>query len=34
VPADSVVIADLPAPPAGARIGRVDVVIRLERDGD
>lgn len=34
VPADSVVIAGLPDAPDGARIGRVDVVIRLEkRDG-
>lgn len=30
VPADAVVIEALPAPPPGARIGRVDVVIRLE----
>lgn len=32
VPVGSVVIADLPAAPSGARIGRVDVVIRLEED--
>ena len=32
VPADSVAIAALPNAPAGARIGRVDVVIRLEKD--
>ncbi len=31
VPADSVVIAQLPEAPAGARIGRVDVVIRLTK---
>ncbi len=33
VPSGSVVIADLPDAPTGARIGRVDVVIRLEEDG-
>jgi len=32
VPPDSVVIGQLPPPPKGARIGRVDVVIRLEKD--
>lgn len=31
VPADSVVISGLPEAPEGARIGRVDVVIRLEK---
>ena len=32
VPSESVAIAALPEAPAGARIGRVDVVIRLEKD--
>jgi Fur family transcriptional regulator, iron response regulator len=33
IPEDAVVIAALPAAPEGARIGRVEVVIRLEKAG-
>ena len=32
IPAESVDIAAIPEAPAGARIGRIDVVIRLEKD--
>ena len=32
IPADEVLVADVPAAPAGRKIGRVDVVIRLEAD--
>ncbi|MGZ0187398.1 MAG: iron response transcriptional regulator IrrA [Alphaproteobacteria bacterium] len=34
IPADAVVISALPAAPKGARIGRVDVIIRLEDSAD
>ncbi len=32
--AGSIAVANLPAPPAGLKVARVDVVVRLTRDGD
>lgn len=32
IPGDAVTLSALPAPPAGARVQRVDVVVRLRRD--
>lgn len=33
IPGNHVAVSDLPAPPAGTAVRRVDVVIRLERSG-
>ena len=32
IPGDAITLAKLPEPPAGARVRRVDVVVRLRRD--
>jgi len=33
IPGDAVTVSTLPAPPEGAKISRVDVIVRVDKDG-